>query len=107
MSELSLKGKVKLVGELKTFDSGFTKRELVITTDDKYPQDVVFETYKEKTSELSRFKKGDPVEVSFNVRGNEYNGRHYVSLQAWKIADLREEPQREAQPAEEPEDLPF
>jgi hypothetical protein len=25
------------------------------------------------------------VEVSFNVRGNEYNGKYYVNLQAWKL----------------------
>jgi len=30
-------------------------------------------------------KKGDRVKVSFNIRGNEYKGRYYVNLQAWKI----------------------
>ena len=43
----NLKGKVKEVGETQEFSSGFTKREFVITTDDKYPQDVKFEVVKD------------------------------------------------------------
>ena len=30
-------------------------------------------------------KVNDNVEVSFNVRGNEYKEKFYVSLSAWKV----------------------
>jgi len=86
MSELKLNGTIKLVGELQTYDSGFTKVEFVVTTPDEYPQDVKFEMVKDKAENFLKYNKaGDNVEVSFNVRGNEYNGKHYVSLQAWKV----------------------
>lgn len=82
--ELKLIGKIKEVGELQTFDSGFTKVEFVLTTEETYPQDVKFEVVKEKAEKFITYNKiNDRLEVKFNVRGNEYNGKHYVSLQAW------------------------
>ncbi len=83
--ELKLSGKIKLINDTQTWDSGFSKREFVITTDEQYPQDVKFEAIKDKTALLDKFNVGDNVEVSFNVRGNEYQGRYYVNLQAWRI----------------------
>jgi single-strand DNA-binding protein len=83
--ELKLNGKVKLILDLQSWDSGFTKREFVITTNEQYPQDVKLECIKDKTSLLDGLSDGDDVEVSFNVRGNEYNGKYYVNLQAWKL----------------------
>ena len=40
--ELKLIGKVKLILDLQSWDSGFTKREFVITTNEQYPQDDFF-----------------------------------------------------------------
>jgi hypothetical protein len=37
-------GKVKLIGEVQTFGAnGFQKRELVVTTDEQYPQMIMIE----------------------------------------------------------------
>ena len=83
--ELKLNGKVKLILDLQSWDSGFTKREFVITTQEQYPQDVKFECIKEKIAQLDGLNNGDEVKVAFNVRGNEYQGKYYVNLQAWKI----------------------
>ncbi len=41
-------GTIKVIEDLKTFPSGFMKREFVITTNDKYPQDIKFEVTKDK-----------------------------------------------------------
>ena len=71
--------------DLQTFDSGFTKREFVVTTEDQYPQDVKFEAVKDRISMLDNLQPGQTVTVSFNVRGNEYQGRYYVNLQAWRV----------------------
>jgi len=108
MSELKLKGKIKLIGEKQTFDSGFEKVEFVITTDDKYPQDVKFEIVKDAMANFLKYNKvGQDVEVSFNIRGNEWKGKHYVSLSAWKVFESKKE-ETPAQVEEESEDsLPF
>ena len=68
-----------------TFDSGFTKREFVVTSDERYPQDIKFECVKERVSLLDNVSEGDEVTVSFDLRGNEYKERYYVNLVAWKI----------------------
>ena len=80
-----MEGTVKKVEETQTFASGFAKREFVITSEDKYPQEIKFECTKEKIEMLEKVREGDKVKVSFNIRGNEYNGRYFVNLQAWRI----------------------
>lgn len=80
-------GKIKLISDTQTFPSGFSKREFVVTTGDgKYPQDLKFEVVKDKCSMLDGYKEGQDVSVSFDIRGNEYNGKYYVNLSCWKLS---------------------
>jgi hypothetical protein len=82
----TLKGTVKVILDEQVFASGFNKREFVVTDeDDKYPQDIKFECVKDKVELVNKLKVGDKVEVTFDLRGNEYNDKYYVSLSAWKI----------------------
>lgn len=79
-------GKIKLINEVQSFPSGFTKREFVVTTSaDKYPQDLKFEVVKDKCAMLDEFEPEQEVVVSFDIRGNEYNGKYFVNLSCWKI----------------------
>jgi len=65
---------------------GFVKREFVLTVSEgKYPQDIQFELGKERCDIMDKFSVGDSIKVHFDVRGREYNGKHYVNLQAWKV----------------------
>ena len=34
---------------------------------------------------IDEFQIGDPVKVYFDIRGNEYKGKYYVNLNAWKL----------------------
>jgi len=109
MSELKVKGNIKQIGEVQTFDSGFRKVEFVVTTKEQYPQDVKFDIVKDKIDNFLQYNKvGSEVEVSFNIRGNEYNGKHYVSLQAWKVFGVSaSSAPTENRPFENDKDLPF
>lgn len=79
-------GKIKLISDTQNFPSGFSKREFVVTTGDgKYPQDLKFEMVKDKCAILDNYKEGSDVKVSFDIRGNEYNGKYYVNLSCWKL----------------------
>jgi hypothetical protein len=82
---MEVSGKIKLIYDEQSFSSGFTKREFVVTTQEQYPQDLKFECVKDKTAMLNGLQPGADVTVHFNLRGNEYNGKYYVNLQAWKI----------------------
>jgi len=97
MSESNeLTGKVHHIGEVQTFASGFTKRVLVIETDEKYPQTIPVEFAKDKTAKLDGLAVGQKVTVSYNLRGNEYNGKYYVNLGGWKVSTVGEPVRTEA-----------
>ena len=81
-----LEGTVKVINEVQSFASGFTKREFVVEVEDgKFPQSIKFECVKEKTAMIDEYQIGEPVKVFFDIRGNEYNGKYYVNLNAWKL----------------------
>jgi hypothetical protein len=86
MSELTMKGAIKLINPIKVISDKFSVREFVITTlDEKYPQEVIFQTVNDKMDVIAPYGQGQQVTVSFNVRGREYNGRYYNTLDAYKV----------------------
>lgn len=79
-------GTIKKIFEEQTFGSGFNKREFVLTVPDgRFPQDIKFETVKDKVSLVSSLKEGDKIKVFFDIRGREWKDNYYVNLNAWKI----------------------
>ncbi|NLF84680.1 MAG: DUF3127 domain-containing protein [Lentisphaerae bacterium] len=106
-------GTVKLVKETQTFNSGFTKREFVLTTeDDRFPQEVAFACIKDGCALLDGVQAGERLRVSFNIRGREYQGRHFVNLECFKFErlDATAAGEGEAVPADEPpldDSMPF
>ena len=84
-----LTGKIKLIQQAQTFDSGFTKREMVVIVEDgKYPQEINLEFVQDKVSLLDNLQVGQEVTVTFDIRGREYNGRYFNNLQGWKLVAL-------------------
>ena len=112
-----IKGNIKIINDAQTFGS-FTKREFILTTLDKYPQDIRFELYQDSCGDIDPFAVGDTIDVEYNLKGNEYKGKYYVNLQAWKLSaphveGSRQEPALEVSDKdltegdEELEDAPF
>jgi hypothetical protein len=85
MSEVT--GKIIHIGETLTVgNSGtFKKRQLVVETDEQYKQQIPIDFVQDKTSILDQYQVGNNVVVGINIRGNEYNGKWYCSLNGWKI----------------------
>ena len=113
-----LTGKIKVIQEVKTFDSGFTKREMVVIVEDgKYPQEINIEFVQDKVALLDSLQVGQEVTVTFDIRGREYNGRYFNNLQGWKIVTLGDEPTFSAEgqapappyptPSDFDDDIPF
>ena len=82
---MELTGKLTVIGEEKTFNGGFTKREFVITTEEQYPQMIQFELLKDKGALLNAMQVGNRIKVLFDVRGREWQGKYFNSLVAWKL----------------------
>ncbi|WP_185873341.1 DUF3127 domain-containing protein [Blattabacterium cuenoti] len=83
-------GKVKEILQLQKFESGFKKRELVITTDEPYPQNILIEFIQDKVGLLDIIKLQDKVKVFFNIKGREWKTpdgviKYFNSIQGWKI----------------------
>ena len=82
---IEIKGTVETILEIQEFASGFKKRTIVVNTGGKYPQMVPIEFAKEKINLLDSLTNGQEVTIGVNIRGNEYNGKYYVSLAGWKV----------------------
>ena len=91
---MEVEGKIKLIGETKSFGSnGFQKRELVVTTEEQYPQHLMIEFVQDKTSLLDSFKVGEPVKIGINLRGREWQSpqgetKYFNSIAGWRIEKL-------------------
>lgn len=83
--QLKLSGTVYAIEAPVQISEKLTKRNFVVTTGDKYPETVAFELLNDKCDLADSFTVGQQVDVSFNVRGREYNGKFYTNLAAWKI----------------------
>jgi hypothetical protein len=89
-------GKIKIIGDVQTFGAkGFAKRELVVTTDDQYPQMIMIEFVQDKCDLLDSYNVGDNVKVSINLRGRLWTDpkgvdKYFNSIQGWRVEKLEE-----------------
>lgn len=91
---MELLGKIKLIGDIKTYgDNGFRKRELVLTTEEQYPQHVLIEFIQNNCEILDNFSIGQTVRIGINIRGREWESpdqglKYFNSIQGWRIESL-------------------
>jgi hypothetical protein len=122
-------GKIKMIDQTKEVGSGgFKKRDVVVTTDEQYPQHISVQFVQDKCDLLNSFQVGEAVKIDINLRGREWTNAqgetvYFNTIQGWRIAKLQAEapatgqtppmPAAEAfAPAtnlneDEPDDLPF
>lgn len=88
---MEVKGKVKVVGEEVQVSPTFTKRELVVTTDEQYPQHILIEFPQgNSNNQLDQLKVGDEVTVSINLCGREWvnpqgESKYFNSIKGWRV----------------------
>jgi hypothetical protein len=114
---MQVQGKIKIIGDVQTFGTDFNKRQLVVITDDQYPQLISIDFLKDKCDLLNYYKVGQSVNVSINLGGREWinpqgEAKYFNSITGWKIEDVT--PVEPSQPIEAPnlsqgveDDLPF
>lgn len=124
---MEIQGKIKLIGETQTFGAnGFRKRELVITTEEQYPQHIMVEFVQDKTDLLNNYQVGQSVKISINLRGREWvnpqgETKYFNSIQGWRIENMQQDASEKIPPVppteafepiddlneEDHDDLPF
>ena len=113
MYEMS--GTVKKIGDIQTFASGFSKRELVVEEekDSKWPNVVAFTFKKEGMSKIENVKPGDRVKIGFAVDGREWTDprtgavRYFTDLTGLFVEPLADIPAAPAEPEAPPSASPF
>ena len=84
-------GKIKVLGDIKTYgDNGFRKREVVLTTQEQYPQHLLIEFIQDRCELLDSFNVGENVKISINLRGREWENpegevKYFNSIHGWRI----------------------
>ena len=123
---MNISGKVKLINETKEYGSnGFRKREIVLTTQEQYPQNILVEFIQDRTDLLDAYNIGDFVKIDINLRGREWTNdkgevKYFNSIQGWRIEKVENEFESQLPPlptkedlnisdnaSSEPDDLPF
>ena len=88
---MEVQGKIKSIGEILKFGAkDFRKMEVVVTTEEQYPQHIMIEFVQDKCDLLAIYKVGDSVKVGINLRGREWVNpegisKYFNSLQGWRI----------------------
>lgn len=87
---MEVKGIVKLVNPEQQVSASFRKRELVVTTEEQYPQFILIEFAQDKCDLLNDLNVGDSVTVHINLRGREWinpegEAKYFNQINGWKI----------------------
>lgn len=95
---MEIQGRIKVIGTTKTFGtSGFQKRELVVVTEEQYPQPILIEFTQGNCILLDAFQLGQLVKVNINIRGREWTNPqgevvYFNSIQGWRIELVQNTP---------------
>ncbi len=95
---MEVQGLIKEIFDTKQYgNNGFQKRQVVITTQEQYPQPLIIDFIQDKTGLLDAFQKGELVNISINLRGREWTSpqgevKYFVSIQGWRIQRVNEQP---------------
>lgn len=124
---MEVTGKIKMIDTTKEVgSSGFKKRDVVVTTDEQYPQHILVQFVQDKCDLLNGLTVGEAVKIDINLRGREWvnpQGEtvYFNTIQGWRIGKLQAEVPQQAPPMpaaqafepapsfteEEHDDLPF
>jgi hypothetical protein len=125
---MEVTGKIKLIDQTKEVGSaGFKKRDVVVTTDEQYPQHILVQFVQDKCDLLNSFQVGEAVKIDINLRGREWinpqgEAVYFNTVQGWRISKLQAEtapsqvppmpaaaafPPATSLTEDEPDDLPF
>ena len=90
-------GKIRVITPTKEVGSGgFRKREVVVTTDEQYPQHISISFIQDKCDLLDKYQLGQEVKVSINLRGREWvnpegETKYFNDITGWRIESLQQQ----------------
>lgn len=88
---MEIQGRIKVIFAPETVgQNGFQKRDLVITTEEQYPNDIIIQFTQSKCALLDTLRVGQRVKVHFYLQGREWTSpqgevKYFNTVLGWKI----------------------
>jgi len=89
MADVTITGRVAHIGEMIT-KGDFSSRDIVVSTEEQYPQLISLQFVKDKCDLLDKYSIGQQVEIAYNLRGRAWvnpqgETKYFNTIQGWKI----------------------
>ena len=87
---MKVTGKIHNVGTLRKVSEKFKSKDVVLLTDEKFPQYITIQFTQDKTDLVSQNNIGENVEVSINLRGRRWESpqgeiKYFNTIEGWQI----------------------
>ncbi|WGS82561.1 MAG: DUF3127 domain-containing protein [Candidatus Karelsulcia muelleri] len=87
---MEILGILKKIFDIKHFKNGFKKREILVLTEEQYPQNLLIEFIQRKVKLIENLSLEDRIKIFINLKGREWitptgEKKYFNSIQGWKI----------------------
>ena len=123
---MEIQGRIKQIFPSQMIgENGFEKRDLVIVTEEQYPQTIIIQFTQQRCDLLDSLQVGQNVKVYINIRGREWTNpqgetKYFNTIEGWKIEVIQttnvanqqpvqqapQQPVTQAAPAPQPQRAP-
>ena len=123
---MEIQGKIKQIFPSQMIGAnGFEKRDLVIVTEETYPQTIIIQFTQQRCDLLNNLQVGQNVKIYINIRGREWTNpqgeiKYFNTIEGWKIEVIQttnvanqqpvqqapQQPVAQAAPAPQPQRAP-
>ena len=115
---MEIQGRIKQIFPSQVIgQNGFEKRDLVIVTEENYPQTIIIQFTQQRCDLLDSLQVGQNVKVYINIRGREWRSpygetKYFNTIEGWKIEVIQttnvayQQPVPQAAPVPQPQRAP-
>ena len=115
---MEIQGRIKQIFPSQMIgQNGFEKRDLVIVTEEQYPQTIIIQFTQQRCDLLDSLQVGQNVKVYINIRGREWTNpqgetKYFNTIEGWKIEVIQttnvanQQPMTQTAPAPTPQRAP-
>ena len=88
---MEIQGRIKQIFPSQMIgQNGFEKRDLVIVTEEQYPQTIIIQFTQQRCDLLDSLQVGQRVKVYVNIRGREWTNpqgetKYFNTIECWKL----------------------
>lgn len=105
---MEIQGRIKQIFPSQMIgQNGFEKRDLVIVTEEQYPQTIIIQFTQQRCDLLDSLQVGQNVKVYINIQGREWTNpqgetKYFNTIEGWKIEVIQTTNVANQQPIQQP-----